>query len=242
LNDAILAISLPRLGLAFLPVAVVIAVLARWSLEYRNALYAVARMLVQLLLIGYVLLSLFASDRASIVVAVVATMIFLSSWIALGTVRDRRRSILGKALAGIAIGGGLTLLLVTGGILGLDPWYAPRYVIPLAGMIFANAMNGVSLAAERFYAELERGTGLAQARAVALRAALIPTINSLFAVGLVSLPGMMTGQILAGISPLVAARYQIMVMCMVFGAAGIASACFLALLATNPRAAVPPET
>ena len=72
-----------------------------------------------------------------------------------------------------------------------------------------------------------------KARNIAFRASLIPITNSLFAVGLVSIPGMMTGQILSGISPLIAARYQIMVMCMVFGAAGISSACFLALIKRN---------
>ncbi len=97
-------------------------------------------------------------------------------------------------------------------------------------MIFANAMNSVSLAAERLEAELERETAYDQARNIAFRASLIPITNSLFAVGLVALPGMMTGQILSGVSPLIAARYQIMVMCMVFGSAGISSALFLTLV------------
>ena len=97
-------------------------------------------------------------------------------------------------------------------------------------MIFANAMNSVSLAAERLEAEIERDVHYKQARSIALQASLIPITNSLFAVGLVSLPGMMMGQILSGISHLIAARYQIMVMCMIYGAAGISSACFLLLI------------
>lgn len=102
-------------------------------------------------------------------------------------------------------------------------------MIPLAGMIFANAMNSISLAADRIEAETVRGVHYEQARAIAFRASLIPITNSLFAVGLVSLPGMMTGKILSGISPLIAARYQIMVMCMIYGSAGISSAIFLML-------------
>ncbi|HHJ81297.1 MAG TPA: ABC transporter permease, partial [Candidatus Tenderia electrophaga] len=78
-----------------------------------------------------------------------------------------------------------------------------------------------------------RNVDYAKARVIALRAAMIPVINSLFAVGLVSLPGMMTGQILSGVSPLIAARYQIMVMCMVFGSAGITTALFLILAKGN---------
>ena len=127
------------------------------------------------------------------------------------------------------LGGGINLILITWGVLDLQPWYQANYCIPLAGMIFANAMNSVSLAADRLAAELGRGVSYEQARTIAFRASLIPITNSLFAVGLVSLPGMMTGQILSGVSPLIAARYQIMVMCMVFGAAGISSACFLVM-------------
>jgi putative ABC transport system permease protein len=77
------------------------------------------------------------------------------------------------------------------------------------------------------YAELGHGLRWEEARLTAYHAAMIPVINSLFAVGLVSLPGMMTGQILSGVSPLIAARYQIMVMCMIFASAGISTAIFL---------------
>nr|WP_206045408.1 ABC transporter permease [Oceanicoccus sagamiensis] len=91
-------------------------------------------------------------------------------------------------------------------------------------------MTSVSLSAERFSSEIQHGDDFQQARAVAFNASLIPVVNSLFAVGLVSLPGMMTGQILSGVSPLIAARYQIMVMCMIFAASGISSALFLYFL------------
>ena len=94
-------------------------------------------------------------------------------------------------------------------------------------------MNAVSLAAERLQSEFDRGSPYEDARRTALQAALIPIINSLFAVGLVSLPGMMTGQILSGISPLVAAKYQIVVMTMLFGASGISAALYLMLANRN---------
>ena len=121
-------------------------------------------------------------------------------------------------------------MLVTQVVLQMEPWYLPRYMIPLAGMVFANAMTAVSLAAERLYAELEHTSDWEKARLIAYQAAMIPVINSLFAVGLVSIPGMMTGQILSGVSPLIAARYQIMVMCMIFSSAGISTALFLWLI------------
>ena len=121
-------------------------------------------------------------------------------------------------------------MVVVQAVLQLDPWFLPRYMIPLAGMVFANAMTAVSLCAERLYAEIKHGEEWDEARQAAYSAAMIPVINSLFAVGLVSLPGMMTGQILSGVSPLVAARYQIMVMCMIFASAGISTALFLAIV------------
>jgi len=227
MNNTIQIISLPNLAIAFIPALAVLGILYKWSLDYRNTIYALARMLGQLLLIGYFLIYIFECENAWILVFVLAVMVFASSWIALRTVKTERKNFYLKSLLAITIGGGATLLLITQGVLDLRPWYWPRYMIPLAGMIFANAMNCVSLAAERLVAEMERHVSYEQARHIALRAALIPITNSLFAVGLVSLPGMMTGQILSGISPLIAARYQIMVMCMIFGSAGISATLFL---------------
>jgi putative ABC transport system permease protein len=145
-------------------------------------------------------------------------------------VKHKQLHLYPKALLAMLVGGTTTLILVTQGVLNLTPWYLPNYFIPLAGMIFANGMNSVSLAADRLTAEIGRNVDFERARNIAFRASLIPITNSLFAVGLVSIPGMMTGQILSGVSPLIAARYQIMVMCMVFGAAGISSGCFLVLI------------
>jgi putative ABC transport system permease protein len=230
MNDSVQIIPLIRLAIAFIPVAAVILIFYKWSIKCGNTLYAVLRMLVQLLLVGYLLTYIFGSDNVWVVAAILMVMVLASSWIALNTVKNRRRVLYAKVFCSIAVGGGVTLILITQGVVGLTPWYLPRYMVPLAGMIFANAMNSVSLAAERYFAEIEKGSDYYQARAIALRTALIPITNSLFAVGLVSLPGMMTGQILSGTSPFIAARYQIVVMCMVFGSAGISAACFLALM------------
>lgn len=216
-----------NLALAFLPVVVVIGIQFRWATDAANSVYAVIRMLTQLMLVGYVLAYIFETKIPAVVIGVVCVMILISSWIALRTVKAKRLALYFKALPAIAIGGGVTLLLITQGVLQLEPWFYPNKVIPLAGMIFATAMTSISLAAERLAAEIERELPYEQARNIAYRSALIPITNSLFAVGLVSIPGMMTGQILSGESPLVAARYQIMVMCMVFGSAGLSAAFFL---------------
>ncbi len=224
------AIPLLNLAIGLLPAVVVLVIIYRWSLDIRTALWALARMLVQLFLVGYVLNYIFQTDNGWLILAALALMLSAASWIALGPVREQRRRLYPRVWVSIAVGGGLTLALITQGVLRLEPWFAPRYLIPLGGMIFANAMNSVSISAERFSAELAGGAEYLSARQTALRAALIPLINSLFAVGIVSLPGMMTGQILSGVDPLVAATYQIMVMGMVFGSGGISAACFLVLL------------
>ena len=220
-------IPLSRLAFAFVPVAAVIALMWRWRVGHQKALYAFLRMFVQLLMVGYALVYIFASDSGFVVAAILAVMVLASSWIALNTVKTGKRDLFLASFVSILAGGGVTLLIVTQGVLGLEPWYAPNMIIPLAGMIFASSMTSISLAAERLVAELENGVLYRKARDTAFQAAMIPIINSLFAVGLVSLPGMMTGQILSGVSPLIAARYQIMVMCMIFGATGLSTACFL---------------
>jgi putative ABC transport system permease protein len=227
MNTSLQIIPALNLALAFIPVLIVLVILYRWSLDVGNAVYSVIRMLVQLLLVGYVLTTIFAAESAWLVVLVLLVMVCASSWIALGTVKSRRWQLFRYALWAISVGGGSVLLLVTQGVISLVPWFEPKYMIPLAGMIFASSMNSVSLAAERLHAELSRSVPYDKARSIAFQAAFIPLVNSMFAVGLVSLPGMMTGQILSGISPIVAAHYQIVVMCMLFGAAGLSTALFL---------------
>lgn len=230
MNDTVTMIAPLNLAIGLLPAVAVLVVIARWSLDIRTAVLAMLRMLVQLFAVGYVLTSIFKSDNGWLILGVLLIMLSAASWIALGPVRKQRRKLYTKVWASIALGGGLTLALITQGVLRLEPWFAPRFLIPLAGMIFANSMNSVSIAAERFDAEQTAGADYCTARQTAFRAALIPLTNSLLAVGIVSLPGMMTGQILSGVSPLVAASYQIMVMSMIFGSGGLAVASYLTLL------------
>ena len=233
MENSVLTIPLYRLAIAFIPVLIVIGILYKWSLQANNALYAISRMLGQLLIIGYLLTYIFQSNQFWLVIVVLSSMVFFSGWIALRTISEQKHSLLPKAYIAIIIGGGFTLLVISQGVLNLQPWYMPQYFIPLAGMVFGNAMNSISLAADRFKSEMATQAHYENARNTALRTSLIPIINAFFAVGLVSLPGMMTGQILSGISPLLAVRYQIMVMCMIFSSAGISTALFLTLIKSN---------
>lgn len=223
-------ISLGNLLFAFLPPLAVVFILFKWTKEGPESIYGLARMLGQLLIIGYFLSFIFEVDSAVMVLVVLLVMVSASSWIALRTVKKERASLLKLVLPAVLFGGGIPLAMTTQLVLSLESYYEARYLIPLAGMAFANAMNSISICAERFYSEIERSGIYKEARSIAFKAALIPITNSLFAVGLVSFPGMMTGQILVGVDPLLAARYQIMVMCMLFSASGLSAALFLHLL------------
>ena len=212
-----------------IPVGLVIIILFLFRLNWKNTIYAVSRMLIQLFIIGYFLSYIFLSTSSILILSILLVMIFIASWIALRTIPINRLELLSTTFISIIIGGGITLIFVSQFVMNLDPWYIPRYILPIAGMIFASSMNGVSLAAERLKAELDRNISYKKAKAIAFKTALIPITNSLFAVGIVSLPGMMTGQILSGVSPLIAVRYQIMVMSMIFSAVGLSSFVFLFL-------------
>lgn len=222
-------ISLSGLAISFVPVCIVIYFLYRWSLDYTHSAYATARMLLQLLVIGYFLEFVFAANLWTITF-LLAVMMLIASWIALGVVPKRRLQLYSQALLSIGISGILVLILMLKGVMQIDSWHAPRIIIPIAGMIFANTMTAISLAADKYYADDLYLKNYVKARNGALRTALIPITNSFFAMGLVAIPGMMTGQILSGVSPLIAARYQIMVMCMIYGASGIGTILFLSFL------------
>lgn len=197
------------------------------------------RTVVQLVLVGYVLVYIFAVDRWYITLAILALMLLVAVYAAIG--RQTKANPQLKWITGSAmlLGSGLTLVYVTTLVVTVQPWHNPRYLIPLFGMIVGSAMNGAALAIERLNSEMEirageieaylaLGANYRQASAQpvrqALRASLIPTVNGLMVVGIVTLPGMMTGQILAGSSPLTAVRYQIVVVFMQAAAVAITTA------------------
>jgi putative ABC transport system permease protein len=222
-------IPLRELSIVFIPTVYLLVIMYRWQLKAWVAVYANIRMIFQLLLAGYFLTYIFDTTQPVIIILLLVLMIGVATWIALRSFEGYEAKPYLIVLISIGGPGLILLFIVTQLVLEMPRWFEPNLVIPIAGMIFANSMNTVSLAAERFESEFKRGVSYIVARQTALDAALIPQINSLFAVGLVALPGMMTGQILSGIDPNIAVRYQIMVMCMVFGSGGIAAFTYLSL-------------
>ncbi len=212
----------------------------------RSLLVASVRMSVQLLLVGLVLEYIFALDHPLPVVGIGLVMASLAGIAAVNRTRRRYSGIyLDSVLCVFAAS-----YVVTGaalvGIIDVEPWYRAQYAIPLLGMVLGNILNGVSLALDRFMDGAVRDAGLIEADlalgasrweaahplvTASLHTGMIPTVNSMMVMGIVSLPGMMTGQMLAGAPPASAVRYQIVIMFMIaaataLGALGVVMSAF----------------
>ncbi len=197
------------------------------------------RTVVQLMLVGYVLVSLFALDRWYLVGVALLGMLLVATKAAVNRQFRASRTLLMITGVAMLLASGFTLLYISTLVVRVTPWYNPQYLIPLFGMIVGSAMNAAAIAAERLTSEMAARTAAIEAYLAlgataqqasqqpvrqALRAALMPTVNGLMVVGIVTLPGMMTGQILAGASPLIAIRYQIVVAFMQAAAVAITTA------------------
>ncbi len=202
------------------------------------------RSIFQLMMIGYIIEYIFHIDRWFIILMTLSFMVLVATQVAVARQKKKTKGLYG--LMGISIFAGtfITTFIVTFIVLKIDPWHNPLYLLPLAGMILGNSMNGGAMAGERFYSELYTGLDEVEtllilghdfkfacdkAKREAVKAAMIPTLNSMMTVGLVALPGMMTGQILAGANPVVATKYQIIVMLMIASTVIITSVIFVNL-------------
>jgi putative ABC transport system permease protein len=233
-------ITLPRLLLSLGLIAVAIALSRRSRLGLEGDLvWGALRGAAQLIAIGYVLLLLFNHEHPAWVLLLLAVMLIAAAATSARRVEHGppRRVLFPRALAAIGAGALVALVPVFAAVVPLHPWYEARYLVPISGMMLSNAMNVVALVFERIFAstsseadQVEALLALGatprqalepQVRAT-LRAALLPTINGLLTVGLVALPGMMTGQIVSGTAPEQAVRYQIVILYQLVAVAAVA--------------------
>ena len=214
-------IELYNLLYLLLPLIIVWYFYKSWVKDNYEIINSTIRMIIQLLLIGYVLVYLFTNENYFLGFFILLFMMIISTLIARRNIRNKSKSEYLLILTALSISGLLHLFIIIIFVLQLENIYIPQYVIPIAGMLFANIMNSLSLGIERFEIEYKESKDFIQARAISFKASMIPQINSLLAVGLVSLPGMMTGQILSGVDPLIAVRYQIMIMAVVLSSSGM---------------------
>jgi putative ABC transport system permease protein len=235
----VLEISAGQLGLClvFVVIAMVASVRLHLKLE-KDLLWGTVRTFAQLFLVGYILQFIFRLNNPYAVVGLYVWMIFWAAYTIKGHVKEKAISVFGPTFVSMVLSYLVVIVFVTAGIVQVKPWYAPQYFIPLGGMIIGNSMTAISIALERLVSEIRRQRGeieLAFAMGAtyqeatgdilraAVRAGMIPSINALMTVGLVSLPGMMTGQILAGADPMTAIRYQIIVMLMLVASTALGS-------------------
>jgi len=205
---------------------------------------AAIRTVVQLLLIGLVLKVLFAQVSLFFVSALSIFMLLIAGREVM--VRQQRRfgGLWGYGLGTLSMFISSFTLTVYALIVvvGTDPWYTPQYAIPLLGMMLGNTMTGVSLALDKLTTTAWQQRSVIEARLIlgqdwrtaigditrdSVRIGMMPMINAMAAAGLVSLPGMMTGQILSGTEPVEAVKYQILIMFLITAGTG-----FAAILAT----------
>ncbi len=249
MQNSVVPISDFHLALSVLLVMIVGVISAFLKLGLLKSLvWGTVRTFVQLLVIGYALLWIFRIDSALMVGLILLAMVSFAVKIVLGRVPNAKNCSIPLIFLSLAASTFIVTLMVTGLIISAEKWYTARVVIPIAGMVLGNSMNGIALGLDRLHAEIRNNSaeietllslGATPWEAVqsrvreALRAGMTPSVNSMMAVGVVFIPGMMSGQILGGVDPQTAVRYQIVVMLMVGAAAAIG--CLILLLLSYPR-------
>jgi putative ABC transport system permease protein len=226
-REAVIQLGPWQMALLALPIAalVIVSLILRMGIE-RRVLLASVRAMVQLLLVGLIIGWVFDRSRWYWVVGLLAAMTLIAAVTAVRQARVRLRGLIGLMTIVLGAMTALTLAFLTQAVIGVHQWDA-RYLVPLGGMLLGNAMTAATLAVERLTSDLKRqggdvevllAMGASPAQATrqilrnAVRAALTPTINAMLIVGIVKLPGMMTGQMLGGSGPMQAALYQMLIL------------------------------
>jgi putative ABC transport system permease protein len=236
-------ISLGPLDLALASALVLLLAGLSWRLNLgveRRILVAALRSTVQLMLLGLVLKVLFDTTEPILIGALALIMLSVAGWEVMARQKRRYRGPWGYGIGALSMfvsSFSVTVLALTV-IIRVEPWYQPQYLIPLLGMLLGNTMSGIAIALDaltrqaaenrnRIEAQLLLGAtwsqAIAEIRRDALRSGLIPIVNAMATAGLVSLPGMMTGQILAGSPPMEAAKYQLLIMFLISAGTGLGS-------------------
>ncbi len=239
-------LSVLQLSISYIFVLVLLIIFkARGIRREKQILIASLRMTVQLTVMGYILMYVFGNPSWWLTSLMILVMISFAVFNALKRVKStmsrRLKFIMGLSLAAGALFTAAFFILV---VLQVQPWFNPQYFIPISGMIVGNSMTAISLGANRLCTDMQEKRpavenslmlGATPARAVkeivndAFDCAILPTMNNMLTMGIVSLPGMMTGQILSGTFPLTAIKYQIGIMMAILGSTALCVVLFVTL-------------
>lgn len=214
----------------------------------RDLAVGTVRTFAQLFLLGYALRYIFELDMFLVVAGVFCTMMLMAGHVIRGRVRERAVDWRLPLAASMVLSYTVVSWTVLAVVVRAEPWWRPDYFIPIAGMVIGNSMNALAISLERLFSDLRTrreevemrlSLGATPSEAsremvrTAIRSGMIPSINSMMGVGLVFIPGMMTGQILSGMDPAHAVRYQIVVMLMLVASTALAS--IIAVLMARAR-------
>lgn len=246
MNGGVIDIGYPELIFAVALMAVDLVVSWRLRLGLvKSIAVSTVRAFVQLLALGFVLVYLFKYQTFWWVALAVAVMSLAATQIACDRTRKTVRGLAPSVFVSIFVPGVCVAVIVVDGIIKAQPWWNAQQLIPIMGMVLGNALSSVSVAIERLFADMDArsqemytmtalGATPREAAFPSIKAAvsagMAPTLATMCAAGLVQIPGMMSGQILAGADPMIAAKYQIVVLLMISAAstASIVCVCYLA--------------
>jgi len=223
------------LSFLFVIIATLIVIFLKIGLSGK-VLIASFRCYAQLFISGYLLYYIFSHDNPLITIIILLVMIGFSVQNIISLIENKPAGIILPVIASQGLTGVFISFLITLCIIDVEPWYRAQYVVPIAGMVFGNSMSSITLAAERVFSDVIRRKDEVQMLVAlgaspweaslpsireAVKAGLLPLINRTATVGIVWIPGMMTGQVLAGAPPIEAAKYQIVIMLMLLAAGSL---------------------
>ena len=236
--DNLISLTAIDLLLASLLVIALVGLTVRLELGLGwQLIIAALRTTAQLLIVGMILKTVFAKAELPLIGLIVMVMLGVASWEILARQKRKLRGLWAFSISALSlfISSFLITVIALVLIIKVDPWYTPQYAIPMLGMLLGNTMNGIALGMDRliqtswqqrFVIEQRLMLGERHVDAIrdirhdSMRAGMIPMINAMAAAGIVSLPGMMTGQILAGSAPIEAVKYQILIMFLITAGTG----------------------
>lgn len=246
MNNTVMNLSILRLSIAYVFVFIMLIIFkSRGIKRERQIIIASTRMTIQLIIMGYILMFVFNNPSWWLTSIMIVVMISFAIYNSIKRVKYNMSYELKKIIAfAMTFGSLLTATFFIIIILGVQPWFNPQYFIPISGMIIGNSMTGIALGANKLCSsieekriEIENSLMLGASPAAATKeivnnsfdTAILPTMNNMLTMGIVSLPGMMTGQILSGTFPITAIKYQIGIMLAILGSTAVSTVIFVSL-------------
>lgn len=234
MENKLIEIHIMQLVFAYIFVVALLLIVKSKDIDHEGKiLLAAARMTIQLTAVGFILEYLFANENLIYSLGILMVMEFFAIYNIYGRVNSELSRELKLIIAGaMLLGTSISIFFFVSIIVDLENWYRADYFIPLSGMLIGNSMTGISLGVNHLIEGFEDNKKLIEnylmlgaepefaVKEISNKAfynAILPTINSMMGMGIVFLPGMMTGQILAGASPLAAIKYQIAIMMGILG-------------------------